>query len=110
MRQQEGDPEKFRDLCDLREEIFCSQECKPQNLFTAMLSNWNTQKLGPNPGLERLHDMYMKYVTRRKATVPTVDASDPMPYLAEQRARRARQLETGKVEILGNYAFQKVRG
>lgn len=77
---------------------------------TAILSNWNTQKLGPNPGLERLHDMYMKYVTRRKATVPTVDASDPMPYLAEQRARRARQLETGKVEILGNYAFQKVRG
>ena len=75
---------------------------------TAMLSGWNTVKLGPNPGLERLHDMYMQYVMRRKETVPTIDDSDPMPYLAEQRARRAREITDKKVEIIGNCAFRRI--
>lgn len=75
---------------------------------TAMLSQWNATKLGPNPGLEQLHDMYMRYVMRRKATIPTIDVTDPMPYLAEQRARRAREITDKKVEIIGNCAFRRI--
>lgn len=42
---------------------------------------WNEAKLGPEPDIIRLHASYMRMIAKRKERIPTLDASDPAPWL-----------------------------
>lgn len=55
------------------------------------IENWNAEKLGPMPNVITLHTQYMKEIRKKKELIPTLDATDPAPWLnspAEEKTRR----------------------
>lgn len=69
---------------------------------------WNSGKLGEFPGLEKLRDVFLRYAQKLKEKMPNYDASDPLPYLAEQpKARRMTIDSLPKVDVqtFGNTVF-----
>jgi hypothetical protein len=76
----------------------------------AVITSWNSIKLGFNPGIEKIHEMYMKYVQKRKSIIPTFDDSDPLPYLSQKKVRVAVETpEKQRTEIFNGLAFTKVQ-
>lgn len=76
---------------------------------TAVITAWNSLKLGENPGLENIHQTYMRQVNRRKEIIPSYDATDPLPYLSEKPKIRRVKIETPPAEIFNGLAFTKIR-
>ena len=74
---------------------------------TAVITKWNELKLGRNPGLKKIHDLYMNYAKKKKGILPNFDDSDPLPYLSEKRAFRALEINTQPIEVFNGFAFQK---
>ncbi len=74
----------------------------------AAITSWDSVKLGMPPGIEKIHEMYMKYVQRRKAVLPGFDASDPLPYLNEPKVRRAAEIAKKRTEVFNGVIFTKV--
>ena len=58
----------------------------------AEVINWNERKLGQFPGLAKMREIFLAYAKKRKAKMPTFDASDPLPYMAEQPKEQARRM------------------
>ena len=75
----------------------------------AVITSWDSIKLGFNPGIEKIHDMYMKYVQKRKSIIPKFDDADPLPYLSEKKVRRAVETPLKNAEIFNGLAFTKVQ-
>lgn len=75
----------------------------------AAISAWDSVKLGMPPGIEKIHEMYMKYARRRKAVLPGFDASDPLPYLSEEKVRRAVEQPRPRSEVFNGVIFTKVK-
>lgn len=76
----------------------------------AVITSWNSIKLGFNPGIEKIHEMYMKYVQKRKSIIPKFDDSDPLPYLSEKKVRVAEEVPLKRnTEIFNGLAFTKVQ-
>lgn len=65
---------------------------------------WNTPKLGPPHALEEMRIPYLKLMKIRKSSDPATDDSDPMPWIAEEEARRVEIIEREKFmpEVLDN--------
>lgn len=58
------------------------------------IENWNEAKLGPMPNVITLHSQYMKEIRKKKELIPTLDATDPAPWLnspAEEKTRRVAE-------------------
>ena len=49
----------------------------------AFLSHWDSLKLGEKPPLPILHAHFMKYLANKKKIIPTIDMTDPCPWLNE---------------------------
>ena len=75
----------------------------------AVITSWNSIKLGFNPGIEKIHEMYMRYVQKRKSIIPKFDDSDPLPYLSEKKVRLAVGMPEKQREIFNGIAFTKVQ-
>ena len=75
---------------------------------TAVITRWDAVKLGANPGIEKLHSIYMTKVKQRKAVLPTFDDTDPLPYLSAEKVRRASPPVKPVTEIFNGVAFTKV--
>ena len=73
----------------------------------AVITKWNELKLGRAPGIEKIHDLYMNYVNKKKGILPNFDDSDPLPYLSEKRAFRALEINTQPIEVFNGCTFQK---
>lgn len=58
----------------------------------AEVIKWNEHKLGQFPGLAKMREIFLAYAQKRKAKMPTFDASDPLPYMAEQSKEQARRM------------------
>jgi hypothetical protein len=58
----------------------------------AEVISWNEHKLGSFPGLAKMREIFLAYAKKRKAKMPTFDASDPLPYMAEQPQAQARRM------------------
>jgi hypothetical protein len=58
----------------------------------AEVTKWNENKLGKFPGLAKMREIFLAYAQKRKAKMPTFDASDPLPYMAEQPKEQARRM------------------
>lgn len=58
----------------------------------AEVISWNEHKLGAFPGLLKMREIFLAYAKKRKAKMPTFDASDPLPYMAEQPKEQARRM------------------
>ena len=73
----------------------------------AVITKWNELKLGRNPGLQKIHDLYLNYAKKKKGINPNFDDSDPLPYLSEQRTFRAMEINTSPIEVYNGCTFQK---
>lgn len=73
----------------------------------AVITKWNELKLGRNPGLQKIHDLYMNYAKKKKGILPNFDDSDPLPYLKEQRIFRTVEINTEPIEVYNGCTFQK---
>lgn len=47
------------------------------------LSRWDEVTLGKMPDLRMLRDHFMAYLERKRRTIPTIDMTDPCPWLDE---------------------------
>lgn len=74
---------------------------------SSVITKWNELKLGKNPGLQKLHDLYMAYVKKKKALLPSFDDSDPLPYLSEKRVFRSFETTPERIEVFNGCTFQK---
>lgn len=73
----------------------------------AEITSWNELKLGKNPGIRKIHDLYMANVKKKKELLPTFDDSDPLPYLSEQHIFRAFETNKKTIEVFNGCTFQK---
>ena len=76
---------------------------------TAVITKWNELKLGKNPGLQKIHDLYMVYAKKKKELLPNFDDSDPLPYLSKKKAFRSFELKQEPIEVFNGCTFQKRR-
>lgn len=76
---------------------------------TAAITKWNELKLGKNPGLQKIHDLYVVYAKKKKELLPNFDDSDPLPYLSEKKAFRSFELKQELIEVFSGCTFQKRR-
>lgn len=75
----------------------------------AAITAWDSVKLGMPPGIEKIHEMYMKYARRRKEILPGFDDTDPLPYLSEHKAYRAVEQPRQRSEVFNGVIFTKVK-
>lgn len=47
------------------------------------LSHWDEITLGKMPDLRMLRDHFMAYLKRKQRSIPTIDMTDPCPWLKE---------------------------
>lgn len=84
----------------------------PDNTVT--ITGWNAFKLGVMPELEKLHDIYMRRIKKRKELMPDSDDTDPLPYLSEkpkeEKVRRVVEDQNRpQTEIFNGLAFTRIR-
>jgi hypothetical protein len=73
----------------------------------AVITKWDELKLGRNPGVQKIHHLYMNYVKKKKGILPNFDDTDPLPYLSEKRAFRSFEINTQPIEVFNGCTFQK---
>lgn len=76
----------------------------------AFLSHWDSLKLGEKPPLPILHAHFMKYLANKKKIIPTIDMTDPCPWLDQHEfdpetdsaatARNVVEMENGERYVL----------
>ena len=76
---------------------------------TAVITKWNELKLGKNPGLQKIHDLFIVYAKKKKELLPNFDDSDPLPYLSEKKAFRSFEMKQEAIEVFNGCTFQKRR-
>lgn len=74
---------------------------------TAIITTWNELKLGKNPGIRKIHELYMNYAKKKKELIPSFDAADPLPYLSAKKAFRSFELKQEPIEVFNGCTFQK---
>jgi hypothetical protein len=74
---------------------------------SAIITKWNELKLGKNPGMQKIHDLYMGYARKKKEILPQFDATDPLPFLSEKKAFRSVEFNPEPIEVFNGLAFQK---
>lgn len=48
------------------------------------LSKWDAVRLGEKPDLRELRKHFLAYVQRKSKTIPTIDTTDPAPWLNDE--------------------------
>lgn len=75
----------------------------------AVLSHWDELKLGSRPSLEMLRNHFMRYLKNKQRVIPTIDMTDPCPWLdqrefepdtASATARNVVEMENGERYVL----------
>lgn len=76
----------------------------------AFLSHWDSLKLGEKPPLPILHAHFMKYLANKQKIIPTIDMTDPCPWLGQHEfepetasattARKGVELDNGERYVL----------
>lgn len=59
---------------------------------TAQLDKWDTLRLGEKPDLRHLRKHFLDYINKKSKTIPTIDTTDPAPWLDD----RIEEFETSK--------------
>ena len=52
---------------------------------TFHLAKWDEIKLGEKPDLSVLRKHFLDYIKRKSKVIPTIDTTDPAPWLADDR-------------------------
>lgn len=60
---------------------------------TAQLDKWDTLRLGEKPDLKHLRKHFLDYINKKSKTIPTIDTTDPAPWLSDDRIE---EFETSK--------------
>lgn len=63
---------------------------------TAQLDKWDVLRLGEKPDLKHLRKHFIDYINRKAKTIPTIDTTDPAPWLSDDRIE---EFETSKERI-----------
>ena len=63
---------------------------------TFYLAKWDELKLGEKPDLTVLRKHFLDYIERKSKVIPTIDTTDPAPWLADDRIE---EFETSKERI-----------